>query len=69
MQGNKKTIVSFFEYLSKSKFQKRTVSAETIFGITLLGQMDYSEVPNIIDGQTGINQQGWKKVPPCSLIY
>ena len=24
---------------------------------------------SLIEEQTGINEQGWKKVPPCLLIY
>ena len=28
-----------------------------------------STLKSLIDEQTGINEQGWKKVPPCLLIY
>ena len=31
--------------------------------------IDITTLKSLIEEQTGINEQGWKKVPPCLLIY
>ena len=31
--------------------------------------IDITTLKSLIEEQTGINEQGWKKVPPCFLIY
>ena len=32
-------------------------------------QVCVTTLKSLIDKQTGINEQAWKKVPPCLLIY